>query len=284
MAGGKQIEEFVPSPEDEKRWKLARRTDLANAFGLVVSVPAHGQDEEGRWRYGLSPIGGIANSEFVEQFKQEIGNIVSSYAATLVGQGILTQEQADAIETHEYSVGPAAQEWPQFFFEFYHQAMPVLTDGATILAWGYFLKDLVKGLRYWSPQQETASIEGELVSRTVPARVIPVMTEADLVAVCYADVTNRYGIGGKVIVESFPRSNTEYETPDHPGKGVTYLIRIRSGKRQFHYLADSEGKVLEHYLVTGKDLTLLALPTLFDVEDYGHDRDPKRSRRLKIKP
>jgi hypothetical protein len=285
MAGGKHTIEYEPTPGDEKRWELARRTDLADTFGIVLSVPPHGQDDQGRWQYGLMPIGGMSNQLFVSQFEADMRSTIATYAPSLISSGLLTPDQAEAIGGHPYSIGPAAQEWPQFFFEFYRNAQPFLSEGATLLAWGYFLKDAVRGISTWSPRNQHephGSPDSEPMTRAqqLDTSVHPVLTPADLIALCYVDLTRRYGIGDDVTIDVLPRSFTEFATPDHPSADVTYLMRIKAGKRRFFYFVDSTGKVTEHYLSTGDDLTLLMLPALFDADDFHMARQPQPSHRV----
>ncbi len=137
MAGGETKEPIEIDPEVYERSRLGRRDDLYNAFGIMLSVPLHGQDEQGRWKYGLSPQHGWANPDLETQFAQEMRSLIVGQVSALVTQGVIPPEQVESIQGHNYSVGPAAQEWPKIFFELYRDARPVMNDGASLLAWGY---------------------------------------------------------------------------------------------------------------------------------------------------
>jgi hypothetical protein len=286
VAGGKHSVESTPDPEQEKRWQLAYRTDLANAFGLVLSMPAHGRNNLGNWQYGLIPMGETSQT-LEDDFRTEMHSIIHSHTSFLISQGLLTHEQVEDIEGHSYSVGPAAQEWPRFFFELYRDAQPFLTDGASLLGWGYFLKDVIREINYWASRKqqevdESRDAETVRVEQWAEVEVTHVLTRADLIALCYADMMKRYGIGQVVTIDTFPRSFTEFATPDHPSGPETYLIRIKAGKRRFFYLVNSKGEVSEHFLTTGDDLTLLPLPNLLDDDLPLTVRQPQLSKRIKV--
>jgi hypothetical protein len=284
----KDSTEHKIDPEGKRIWQLARRDDLADAFGIVLRVPAHGRDDEGNWHYGREPFGGVPNQEFENAFFAEMQSIIDGSSHFLVSRGLLTAEQAEAIEGHPYSTGPAAQEWPQHFFEFYRDVQPIINNGASLIEWAAFFGALFKGFRFWTSRKQeevVESLNGQLVPGISLPRIsiTPVLTRADVIALCYADMTKRYGIGEDVTVDAFSRSLPFYETLDHPGGSETYLVRIRAGGRKFHYLVDSKGQVIEHYLTTGSDLTLLELPNLVGAETGGLSRDPQPSQRLRIK-
>ena len=288
MAGGEQSSEYEIDPEVEKRWQLSRRTDLANAFGVMLNVPAHGQDDAGKWQYGRTPTAGMAHGDFADAFQTEMQSLITLHGSFLVSEGLLSAEQVEALAGHPYSVGPAAQEWPKYFFEFYRDVRPILSDGASVLGWAYFFKDLVRGIQLWSSNKQQEVYESMAGQDYSPGdwsevSVTPVLTRPALIALCYADVTKRYGIGEDVTIDTFPRSYTDYATPDHPGGSETYLVRIKAGKRRFFYLVDSNGRASEHYLTTGADLTLLPLPNLLGDDDLHQPRQPQPSHRIRIR-
>lgn len=287
MASGNQTVESQPDPEQEKRWELSRRSDLANAFGIIVSVPIH-RDDGGTSDLGYSPSSGMVDELFLSDFEAEMCSLVIAHASSLVSAGLLTEQQAQSIESHPYSIGPAAQELPQFFIELYRDAQPFMNDGASLLGWGYFFRELVKAMKLWIPRKQQRVEESRNGEAVIDAgwsepSFTSVLTSADLISLCYYDLKTRYGIGGNVTIDTFPRSFTGFATPDHPAGQVTYLIRFKASKRNFFYLVDSEGDVTEHYLATGDDLTLLNLPELFDTDNFSQARQPHPSQRIRVR-
>jgi hypothetical protein len=97
------------------------------------------------------------------------------------------------------------------------------------------------------------------------------------------DTTNRHGNGEDVTVDTYPRSYTEYATPDHPGGPETYLVRISVDRRSFFYLLNSDGSVVEHFMTTGADLTLLPLPNLLGADVPHQPRQPWHFDRIRFK-
>ena len=273
----------------ERRYRMARRDDLADRFGIIIGVPVHGQDAQGNWRYGIGlGVGGGENPAMVSEFTLEMKQIVVESAASLATNGVLDQEEVDAIESHRYETGPAAASWPQFFIDLYEQLNSPLTTGATLLAWGYFLKDVASKLKHWKDHKERAFQEklGDAYSLDYPSDYTPgvVLTCPALVSLCYVDLVDRYGIGGDVMIDILPRERfSGYATPDHPAGGETYLIRFKTDSMNFYYLVDGFGTVSEHYLAAGDDLTLLPLPDLLPLESsMARNRQPQKSQRIKV--
>ena len=288
LAGGKESSKHDINPEDERRWQMSRRTDLANTFGIVLNVPSHGQDQDGNWEYGRIPIGGMANQQLVSEFRAEMRELIRQHASALVAEGLLMERQAETLDSHPYSVGPAAQEWPKIFFEFYKDVQPILSDGASALGWGYFVKDLVSRIHWWNANKQKEVYESMSRQESYPQEwrelsITPVLTRPALIALCYVDLTKRYGIGDDLTIDTYPRSYSEYETPDHPAGGETYLIRLKAGKRGFYYLVNGKGIVSEHYLTTGSDITLLPIPNLLGEEVDYQPRQPQSSYRITIR-
>lgn len=286
MAGGKNATPVV-DPETEELWRLSRREDLADALGFVLSVPWHGQDEKGSWKYGLRPQYGWANPEIEAEFRSEMHALIIVTAAPLVSRGLVTADQVQSIPSHPYSVGPAAQEWPKLFFDLYQDARPLLSDGASILGWGYFLRDLMKGLWSWaaSKQQEQAEpAEAENVTYSGHG-VIPTitLTRPAIVALCYAHLVDHCGVSENVTVETFPRSFTSYATPGHPGGAETYLVRAKAGRRSFFFHVSGAGEVTEHYLSVGTSITPLPLPNFMGDDFSSMSREIFPSDKVTIK-
>src|SRR5688572_3574043 len=124
-----------PSPTGmSRRERLSRRDDLAYAVGIAFSVPLHGRDNHGKWRYGAMSIGGEVDPNHVEAFDKDVTAILSSSLERhIAGPAGGVEREARVAEGHDYSTGPTAQEWPQIFYELYRDARPVLADGASLL-------------------------------------------------------------------------------------------------------------------------------------------------------
>lgn len=212
--------------------------------------------------------------------------LISDAAAGLVSRNLLTAAQVRAIKGHQYSVGPAAQEWPKFFFDLYQDARPFLSDGASALGWGYFVRDLVRSLWSWAARKQREQSEypdAENVTYSGHG-VVPsiTLTRPAIVALCYAHLVDEHGVSGDVTVDTFPRSYTSYATPDHPGGQETYLVRARSGRRSFFYHISGTGEVAEHFLLVGTTITPLPLPNFVGEEPQYLTREAFPSQQLKI--
>ena len=150
--------------EAERRWRLSRRNDLATVVGIVLTVPSQGEDEFGTWRYGARPLGGMAHSDIVDEFNADMREIIGKSAQPLQDVGVLSTEQVAKLDSHRYETGPAAQSWPQVFFEIYKHVQPVLTDAATLIAVAQFLKDAYRGIEDWKNRKfdETRELAADI--------------------------------------------------------------------------------------------------------------------------
>jgi hypothetical protein len=289
MASGTKTDEYQIDPDAERRYRLARRDDLADRFGIVMGVPEHAPDDEGNWRYGIGmPVGGMANQEMVIEFTAEMRALVKDSAAPLVESGVVSRREADAFDAHDYETGPAAQGWPQIFIDLYQQFEPTLTGGATLIAWAEFLRTVASGLQTWKANRERRFQDtlGEAYNRAWPSDYTPtvVMTQPAIVALCYADLTERHGITGPVRIDILPRDKFKgYASPDHPAGGETYLIRFISDSNRYFYLVDGLGMVSEHYLERADEFVLLPLPDLLPNErSLAKYRDPMKAQCIEI--
>ncbi len=285
-------EEFMsqpPDPEREERWRLARRDDLANVFGVVLTVPIHGQDELGNWRYGLPPHSGIPSQDITKEFEAEMRSIIVESASPLVIAGILSEQQVQQIKSHSYETGPAAQGWPQTFFEIYQQVAPIIAGSADLIAVADFVKQVASRIRSWQQRshEEIERNHGDTLDRTTPVDLDPhiVWTLPNLVALCYTDLVQRHHRSGDCNITVFPRNRwAGYGSADHPSGGETYLIRLTTGASSYFYLVDGHGGVSEHYRTNGDDLELLALPDLLPNDRSGNPyRQPEQPRRFEVR-
>jgi hypothetical protein len=289
MKTGKNIDIPSVDPEAEKRWQLSRRDDLASVIGVALTVPYHGQDQASAWRYGLRPLGGMGNQEIIDEFEREMRRIIIESVPPLVTAGILSEQQAEAIQSHGYETGPAAQSWPQFFFEVYQQAEPIISGSASLIAIADFIKQVAIGLRDWRERkrEDLARNYEELRDRTIHVDLDPqiVLTLPNLVALCYTDLVQRHGEVGNVAITVFPRNRWGgYGSADHPSGGETYLVRLTTEDASYFYLVDGGGGVSEHYRTVGADLELLALPDLLPDDTSGNPyRQPEQPRQFEVR-
>jgi hypothetical protein len=255
----------APLPGFADIWEEARREDLDDSIALAIMVPFHGKDDEGNLQFGLRPDLGWAKEEMVAQFESEVRQIIQESSSILVEQGLVERETVDGLDGRPYSVGPAAQEWPQLLFTLKVDVWTFINSGASLLAWGYFLRDVLQGLANLGARlREQANAALQEVPYGDPRRaeinLFPTLTRADVVALCFADAEGRYAIRGQFAIEAFPRSAAYYSGPDHPAGNEQYLVRISNGDRDFFYLIQASGQVIEHYMVTGGQVSLLTLP------------------------
>jgi hypothetical protein len=248
--------------------RFKRRLEVLDGFGIFMLVPDHGQDIHGNWQYGIQPsIELESDAEIVADFADQMRSIISESARSLVIQGTLTLEEVEQIEIEQSVVGAGAYSWPQLVIDLFHDAQPFLSNGADLLAWGYFLKEVVSRIKFWADSKDAElrrnSDEKRGFSNFKPS---PSLTRSGLMALCYVDLVERYGIGGNVTIDVFPRSRLHFVSIGHPAQGVSYLIRFKSGDRSFFYQLNEAGAVTEHYLLSDNDLTLLPLPELLPIE------------------
>lgn len=265
----------------ERHYRLARRTDLAMRYGIIITVPEHTTDEHGNWRFGIGrPVGGWAEPKVVAEFSAEMQQLIDKRVVHLVQNGVLTEEEAQAVASHPYETGPAAQSWPQLAFDLYGNIEPLMTNGATLLTWAYFFKDVFHGLKHWAEtkEEETKNKLGDGYGLAWPSDYTPraVLTQPALIAVCYADLVDRHGKPNAGRIDILPRERfAGYATPDHPSGGETYLIRFSVDDEKYVYLVDGTGTVLEHYVEAGDAIRLLPLADLLPVtSSMAAYRDP----------
>lgn len=285
-------DKFMYQPVDpvkEAQWRLMRRDDLASVLGFVFRVPFHGQDESGRWRYGLPPKYGEKNAEVSAEFEAEMRRIIIDSASPLVDAGILSEEQVEAIRSHPYETGPAAGDWWQYFIEIYQQADPLISRAADLIAVADVVRRVAAESRDWR-QRKRDEIErdrGATVDPSGPFDPDPqlVLTMPGLVSLCFDDLVHRHGKTGDVSIVVFPRNRWEgYGSVDHPGLGETYVIRLTTTDSEYFYLVDGAGGVSEHYRTEGDDIILLAIPDLLPNDTSGNPyRQPETPRRFEVR-
>jgi hypothetical protein len=257
-------------PNHEGFSRDARLPDWSTDFGLRVIVPDHGQDDHGKWLYGVRPSMDLASSpEIVADFASEMQSIVASSAQLLVRAGTLNEKDVETIAIIRRETGAGAYSWPELVIKFFEQAEPFLSNGADLLAWGYFFKEVISKIRRWTDEKDQALREtsGQTLGfNSFNPR--PVLTRPGLVALCYAHLVEQHSVSSYVSIDVFPRSRLIGSPDSHMAQAEIYLLRLQSGERSFFYLVDDLGHALEHFLITDGDLTSLPLPELVPPEKY----------------
>ena len=125
------------------------RRDLADAFGIVLSPPWHGPDVRGNVSYGIRPPHGWTDPTLSSEFAATMAEIIRERASSLVDRGLLPPDAASGIEGRPYAIPPAAQSWAMFIYNLYLDARPFLNDGASLIAWGMFFRDVLGAAKGW---------------------------------------------------------------------------------------------------------------------------------------
>jgi hypothetical protein len=281
-----------PSPEEQARAaelsRLSYRDDLADSFGIMIAVAKHGPSPDGVIKYGYPPMpGGFNDQEMAEAFKSEMSGLIVESMSGLVDMGIISEEAVTTVKADPYSLPPAAQEWPKVFFDLYQDARPFLADGASLLAWGYFLRDAISRIWIWSSNKEreqsgpnppeNASYTGQGIMPGIA------LTRPAILALCYLDLIERHGIKEKITIDAHSRTSPFFiSSVDHPGGRETYLVKAKAGSTSFFYIVRGSGDVIEHFSTSRSTLTLLELPNF--VEQPGPDYRGKIGPSTKVSP
>lgn len=261
---------LMTEPDRERSSRQVRLMDQSKTFGLRVIVPDHGQDEYGQWLYGFPPSVELASSpDIVANFASEMQSIVATSSQLLVRAGTLNETDVETFTIIRRETGAGAYSWPELAIKFIEQAQPFLSNGADLLAWGYFLKEVVSKIRRWTDEKNQALRDASGQTRGFNSfNPRPVLTRPGLVALCYAHLVEQYGVSSNVSIDMFPRSRLLGPPGGHPAQAEMHLIRLQAGERSFFYLVDDLGTALEHFLITDGDLTLLPLSELVPPEQY----------------
>jgi len=251
------------------------RRDLANAFGIILSPPHHGPDVRGNAAYGIRPQYGMADETITGEFAETMRSLVVGRASALAERGLVTPEAISDLQSKPYGYPPAAQQWPTFLYTLYLDARPFLNDGASVIAWGMFFRDVLRGVREWS-QARRDSVDYEAIPPGREAREVashPVLTRPAIIALCYADLAERYGAGDTIAIEAHGRGFPGFTGPDHPGYNDRYLVRAKAGRRSFFWSVNGDGTVTDHFMMAGGQITMLPLPD-FGAPDQRTWQDP----------
>lgn len=250
----------------------AGRRDLSESFGLVLTMPPGTADVRGKWWYGIWGAPSAAKGDPPKSFEEDMRQLVRESQHPLTESGIIDQASVELLKGEYYQIGPASESWPSFLFDIYKHARPFVGDGADLLAWGYFFRSVLEHLAAWAsdknqswPHDDSVRVQNlrdESISslpKWEPVKLTPVLTRMALVSLCFQHAVERYGLGGGVAIDTFPRG-WYYGDVEHPQGWENYLIRIVAGERYFYYQVTASGLVQQHFLLTGADVTLMELP------------------------
>lgn len=273
MAGGKDSKKDQPSEAEMEagmeRERKARRDDLAEAIGLVLIPPFHGQDERGDYKFGLPPYGGFYDSATVERYITDMGQVVQSVVESGPINGGDSTIRGDEIQPYPYSVGPAAQEWPKYLFLIYEYGRPILEDSVLLYSAGQMVRSVVKRIRQRSGEiakDETRSVD-QSSQAAFPVEPELLLTPGSLVSLCITDLHDRYDPIGIVDVEIHTRSWSSYSTQGHPGLADdVHLVRVQLSGRSVFWSLQTNGRVRDHFQLVGGKLMQLPLPNWFEID------------------
>lgn len=273
MAGGnykKSSNEVEPAPSDD--CELSYRTDLANAVGLIVATPLHyiGQDGEVIW--GM-PDGAMSFSDDVwVEFRQVMESIFNNAVERHLPEGV---EPVRRALSHRYDRPPAAQSWPELAMWIWDNALPVLGAFDILVSAGRILLETKRSVNEWFQKKSVEVTEGVVSQEqrgirergfTLEPRIS--FTQADVAALAAMDAHDRYGTTTGVQINVFPRSLPGFGGPSFPAAPTTYMVRIADGPRVLVYQFNSEGAVVEHFLLSGDKITQLQIPDDLGAETH----------------
>jgi hypothetical protein len=226
----------------------------------------------------------MADETLTAAFEETMRSLVTERASVLTERGLLTPESIADIQGRLYGFPPAAQQWPMFLYNLYLDARPFLNDGASLIAWGMFFRDLLLGVREWVNARR-ASVDPEVIppgEATDKVASHPILTRPAIIALCYADLAERYGVEDSVANEAHSRGFPSFTVPDHPGYTDRYLVRAKVSRRSYFWGVNGDGTVTEHYKIAGGHITLLPLPD-FGSPDQTTWQEPMPPHRIVVK-
>jgi hypothetical protein len=212
------------SKEFPDQWSEARRSDLEDALGVIVSLPA--PREEGapaelyQWYFVNSPEFQDFEAAFTEAVRQAL---IEAYAPVLPPQAL------DQLEARPYSVGPAAQEWPKYLYLLEHvwaaaQVVSTLVDvgEAAQFAMELFRKALHR--LGFNPESPSAPRLG--------------FTQKNLEGLCASYVREHFHPRAQLST-STEVSPSAYGSAGHPGGGERYRVAVRAGRQEYIFDIDT---------------------------------------------
>jgi uncharacterized protein YoaH (UPF0181 family) len=206
---------------------------------------------------------GVHAEEFYDKFSEEMEAAVENAIDSIPSAPPLVRTKP----SHLYETGPDAQTWPQVALMLWEDIQPYLQNIEMLVSLGLAVNLVKQRIRDWhnDKNQEIA----EQYREDIEAQRSPsvefltpglVVTQGSAIALAATDLVNRHGVSGPIKIDSFPRGFPGYSDAEHPSYSTTYLVRCRTGRRNFLYHFLTDGEVHEHYLLTNSDITMLSLP------------------------
>ncbi len=269
MANLDSPEEHI-SVEERETWELAYRTDLERAVGIIVSTPRHRVDEHGNVVWGELDNTLQTSESTVEDFERDMRLQVEQQVQPIPGLPELERRRP----THRYEIPPAAQSWPELAIMLWEDVLPYLGAIDIVLSLGLGTRQLYKGIKTWfddknseisNLQQAAWNRSEEPVHKMIDIGIV--ITQGAAATLVASDAILRYGFTDPIKVDVFPRGPPGYNDPSHPNSTISYLVRCQHGQRVFVYHLSANGFVLEHYILTGSEITPLPTPDLWHEEE-----------------
>lgn len=227
-----------------------------------MTLPDHSIGDRDTPIWGSKPEYGIHSDVALQVFSDDMESVVDNIVAYNGHVPPLVRKKP----SHLYETGPAAQTWPQVALMLWEDIRPYLQDVDMLVSIGLAVELLKQRVAAWhqSWNEQINEQLGEDVSAGRTPRVAHlesqiVVTQGGAVALAVKHLVNNHGVAGQISVKTFPRGFPGYSDARHPSWSTTYLVQCKVGRRSFIYDFLSDGKLHEHYLLTGSDITPLPI-------------------------
>lgn len=269
MANLDSLDDHI-SVEQQETWELAYRTDLEKAVGIIVSTPRHRVDEYGNVVWGELDNALQTSESTVDDFERDMRLRVEHHVQAIPGLPELERRRP----THRYEIPPAAQSWPDLAIMLWEDVLPYLGAIDIVLSLGLGTRQLYKGIETWfddknseisNLQQAAWNSSEESAHKMIDIGIV--ITQGAAATLVASDAILRYGFTDPIRVDVFPRGYPGYNDPSHPNSTISYLVRCQHGQRIFVYHLSANGHVLEHYILTGSEITPLPTPDLWQEQE-----------------
>ncbi|MGC4192861.1 MAG: hypothetical protein QM589_17080 [Thermomicrobiales bacterium] len=246
--------------------QLSRRTDLADAIGIVITLPDHARGQDGQLRWGADPFAGAYDQRAYQDFQKAM--LLIPEETVKAHERIPSLQRTE--EIHLYETGPAAQTWPQFALMLWEHAEPILSSGVLVVEAGKIVRDVIRRAKEWHDDTNTELAHQYEYNPTQPyhrperVEFRYALTQGAAIALAAEDVQTRHAVSPPFTIQSFVRGFPGYSDANHPSWSTSYLVQCHVEHRSFMYHYRPGGELSEHYLVFGSDVTPLAFPPTED--------------------